>query len=540
VSCGRRDGNVSTVRYNSKLDPTLNLAVHNFSSGKSGYANLTSDNGQDTAYARILVRTRQPGSLEKWGDLAISSRTKSIITGFIAIGNLENLAKIEGVEYIANGSDQLLTTVSSMLPTANTPQISKNPEFLKATGKGVLIGIVDSVSNLNWLSSGFTDDDKSRILYLWDQTDQGGSPPEELNNSYGTEYDAAAIKRGLRDDNEPAYSGAANHGKVVADICAGYNGIAPQSDLIFVRTTGNKFDIINGVYYIIEKSEKLNKPVVINLSYGEDLGPHDGTSNFETAIEECAGEGRIIIASGGNSSGLKTHSSFHHQANSGAQSDRLSLSVIGRSAAAPQQSVILVDIWLSEKMETEITVTAPDGKEFGPVLFKEGRQFMTSQGRITILNHLSEPVNGDTQIAVLLDTATESEMSSGEWVIGIKDVIQKAEWECDAWIVTTGSYKAWFTTQVDQRRTISSPGTAPSVIAVSAFHNKGDQRVEFSKGPTRDGRKKPDFYVYSEEGSSYAAPVITGTVALLLENNPSMTVEEVRKILHTYADPEQE
>ena len=71
-----------------------------------------------------------------------------------------------------------------------------------------------------------------------------------------------------------------------------------------------------------------------------------------------------------------------------------------------------------------------------------------------------------------------------------------------------------------------------------------------SRGPTRDGRLKPEvvapgFYVLGPEagssgyiplpGTSMASPVVAGLVALILEENPNLDVNGVRGVLSSQA-----
>lgn len=102
--------------------------------------------------------------------------------------------------------------------------------------------------------------------------------------------------------------------------------------------------------------------------------------------------------------------------------------------------------------------------------------------------------------------------------------------------------------------TIASPACARLVITVGAT-DKSDQIAEFSsRGPTLDGRVKPDlcfpgvnitscradstylgnqvnqFYT-SASGTSMATPHATGSVALLLQQNPGLTPQQVKDAL---------
>jgi trimeric autotransporter adhesin len=98
--------------------------------------------------------------------------------------------------------------------------------------------------------------------------------------------------------------------------------------------------------------------------------------------------------------------------------------------------------------------------------------------------------------------------------------------------------------------TIESPADAESVIAVGAVDSSGAVMEWSSRGPTADGRAKPDVvalgwadfgadpwtgeYLFTG-GTSMSTPLVAGVVALLLEAHPDWTPFQVRHALTTMA-----
>jgi subtilisin family serine protease len=81
-------------------------------------------------------------------------------------------------------------------------------------------------------------------------------------------------------------------------------------------------------------------------------------------------------------------------------------------------------------------------------------------------------------------------------------------------------------------RVVSLPADAPSVIAVGATDaTYWEKQYYSSTGSYRMNHVKPDVSVYSQTGTSFSAPVITGLIACMLERKPELSVNEVREML---------
>ena len=160
------------------------------------------------------------------------------------------------------------------------------------TGKGILIGIVDS--GVDYYHTDFRNaDGSSRILRLWDQSIPGKPPQGYVT---GTEYTKEEIDEALAlGENQgrrlvPSvdYSG---HGTSVLGIAAGNGrasdgvnqGVAYESDLIVVKMgipRENSFprttELIQGIDYLVRQSLSLGRPIAINISFGNNYGSQIG------------------------------------------------------------------------------------------------------------------------------------------------------------------------------------------------------------------------------------------------------------------------
>ncbi|MEJ1935045.1 S8 family serine peptidase, partial [Nostoc sp. NIES-2111] len=183
----------------------------------------------------------------------------SVRTAFLPLENLSALSEETAIHRI-KPSRQLHLRMDV------APKAVQLPEFQNRTGltgKGVIIGIIDT--GIDAKHPAFSD----RILRLWDQTLPG---PGVNEGRYGAEFQAAQLT--ISQDTQ-------GHGTHVAGIAAGadgtYRGVAPEAELIIVKSDLQDAHIADGIRYIFRVAGELGKPAVVNISLGSHGDAHDGS-----------------------------------------------------------------------------------------------------------------------------------------------------------------------------------------------------------------------------------------------------------------------
>lgn len=117
---------------------------------------------------------------------------------------------------------------------------------------------------------------------------------------------------GFADDGTGGATGYMSNGIGGAEGFAdnGYEGVAPESELLIVKLgtpRENSFprttEMMRAVTYVVRKAQSINRPVAINLSFGNTYGAHDGSSLLERFLDNAAEIGRTVICVGSGNEG---------------------------------------------------------------------------------------------------------------------------------------------------------------------------------------------------------------------------------------------
>ena len=266
-----------------------------------------------------------------WDDIYIAS---------IPLDKISQLCSYPSIQRIEAGKSCSITNENSAA-IVRVKDVWNSPAPLSATGKGVIIGVMDigfDLTHPNWYS---TDMQDYRIKQVWDMLDYSGEGEPvigQTTNDKGQKKDTiyvgrqyigeeAILNKRHSADGLTQTHGTHTMGTATGSGCEGdgtispYIGMAPDAEMCVVAnyTTNNK-DIIPeadlykytmatdllGFKYIFDYAESVGKPCVINLSEGEYLNLNDGILYHEV-INKMVGAGRIICASAGNDGGRGTY-----------------------------------------------------------------------------------------------------------------------------------------------------------------------------------------------------------------------------------------
>lgn len=415
---------------------------------------------------------------------------------------------------------------------------------LSLQGRGVIIGFIDT--GIRYQEDVFVDEEgNSRIVSIWDQTIQSGTPPSGFD--YGTEYTREDINRALRAENplEIVPSTDVNgHGTAMASAAAGsvldmgvtFRGAAPQADIAVVKLKEAKQylrdyyliaedavayqenDIMEAVKYLEQMTIVFERPVVIVLGLGTNLGNHTGGSPLGSYLNSIASKrSRAVVVCGGNE-GDKRH---HFMDTVPQQVEvRVTENVTG----------FCMELWNSSLDSYNLMIQTPGGERTAVIDFRSGFDrpyaFVFDRTVIYVSAILVERESGEELVFFRFVNPTQ-----GIWRI----IVSQRE---NTRISTSGLFHMWLPIteflsgeveflEPNPDVTLTEPSNAEKVITVSTYNGfNGNWFPESGRGFARDNRVKPEFAAPGVQvstalgertGSSMAAALAAGCIAQFME-----------------------
>lgn len=402
--------------------------------------------------------------------------------------------------------------------------VQKEP--LNLTGRNVVLGFADT--GIDYRNPVFRREDGStRILAIWDQSVQTGTPPDGL--IYGSEYTREQINEALRLDNPlelVPVTDDIGHGTAMASAAAGsalnggidFLGAAPDADIVVVKLKQAKQflrdyymtppgvpaygtnDIMLAVKYLSSFCIPFQRPAVICLGVGSSFGDHTGYSALSQYISTVGTQiNQVVVVAGGNEGNSAHHFSGHID---GTGSVNVEIRVSEGTRG------FLLETWGSVPDFFSISVRSPGGEVIPPVSGRLGQSleytFVYEKTRIR-LDY--QPVEAETgkEVAVLrFENPTQ-----GIWTVIVIREGGNGSGNFNMWLPIRQFIDgtAEFL-QPNPETTLTSPSFAQPPMAVTAYNSRNNSFYYNSgQGFGANGEIKPDL---SAPGVDIS--VATGTI----------------------------
>lgn len=427
-------------------------------------------------------------------------------------------------------------------------QVQQPP--LTLTGRGVLIGFIDT--GIRFTEEVFRDEfGATRIEAIWDQSleIEGRAPAGFF---YGSEFTREDIDQALNLENPreavPSWD-EDGHGTIMASVAAGTNlgentfiGAAPDADILVVKLKQAKEylreyylineeasafqenDIMLACKYLLQYAEVFERPLVIVLGVGTNLGDHAGNSPLGQYLNQINRRRNVAVVAAAGNEGNANH---HYLGN---------LNPVGEEMFAEQENYENVEIrvgegekgfvcelWGSSPDVFEVGITSPGGERIPRISFNYEEalsfDFVYEQTKIDIDIVLVEEFSSQELIFMRFRDPTP-----GVWTITVYQQGPLNSGIFHVWLPITQflTGNTYFLSP-NPYTTITEPGMAQDVFTVGAYNSETDAFAFFSgRGNNRMGYPKPALVapgiaVYTpigvSTGTSIAASFVAGAVA---------------------------
>ncbi len=433
------------------------------------------------------------------------------------------------------------------------PQVTQASPFL--SGEGVIVAILDS--GIDYFLPEFTDSNgKTRILAIWDQSasidkERGLLPPKGYRE--GVLYTRDMIDEAISLGREEGFKivpvlDSSGHGTAVAGVAAGTMiGVSPKSDIVAVKL-GNPLpdsfprttQLMRGLDYVVKLGIELNRPVVINLSFGNTYGDHLGNSLLERFVDNVSEIGKTAIVIGSGNEGF----SRGHTAGIAKEKRTVELAI------AEYETGLSIQLWKYYQDIFNIVIVSPSGERMILEVseLNEAEAVRRNLEQTQLLCYIGKPLPYSVSQEIFIDMIpADTYINSGVWSFELEPVS-----------VVTGEYRFYLSSYAIRNAgtgfflptpemTITIPSTARRAITVGAydatlnsyadFSGRGyvyryiQGRTDMAEIPYGIAEVKPDLVApgvnisvpivgggYQQvSGTSFATPFVTGAAALLME-----------------------
>ncbi len=564
---------------NQKLENLLNLSLEVSPGERARSQELETGYLPGERSWELIVK--YSGSLDGVRDLGVQvEEMRNEYAVFVIPEDLiDQVSALPQIEYVEKPK-RLFFAVNRAKAASCINILQEPPRNL--TGKGVLVAVLDS--GIDYFHEDFRNPDgTTRIVALWDQVLERVFTREEINQALemGTRTEARELV--------PSVDGS-GHGTSVAGIAAGngresdgaYRGVAYESELLVVKLGNAREEgfprttqLMRAVDFAVGRAVDMGMPLAVNISFGNTYGSHDGTGLLETFLDDIGNYGRTtIVAGSGNEGAAAGHLSGTFPLAGGRPAGTGPLGgaaagggflpgssgigkygeVLAELSVAPYESGVSVQLWKAYSDQFTVSLQAPSGERLGPLSEQLGPVRFRYQ-RTQVLVYYGKPGPFSTAQEIYFDFVPDegNYVESGIWTFRLEPQ-RIVQGRYDFWLPSSAVLN--FSTRflgATPDTTLTVPSTAAKVITVGAYDSGTNAYADFSgRGFTRMTKQvKPDLCApgvglmapgngggyRSVTGTSFAAPVVSGSAALLMQwgvvdgNDPFLYGEKVKAYL---------
>jgi len=573
----------------SKLDLSL---LQQLRRSEAHFANRR-DGGVQTVSVMAVLNPKSHLPQKELVEMGVSigAQVGRVVSLRIPISQLLSVAELTSIERITSNHRYQLTCFNTRVETGvdqlHEATWQSSPSIMSYTGKGVLLGMIDTGIEYNHLN--FRDPNtgetrlKGALLYR---------PEKGAADSIREYYTLPEQIDTLTTDNPNNAHGTHTSG-VAAGSYLGLNmqGMAPDADLMLCGTRVLEEDrIIDAMQQAFARADELGEPCVINLSIGNPIGWKDGLSPLNLVCDALTdgGEapGRVIVFSAGND-GAKSYVAHH------TFQDSQPVYALLQPAVKYGQELYLnpnIDLYCSDSLPLQLDYQLYDTlqHEFLDLPFEQHLLDTLEAGhnsrRHLLLDadtcsmsayphcRLAARLQGSVGSSVTLYYINNESVSyailpggdSDHWLCGTSDG-SISDLCTTPSVLSVGAYSAvdslvnifgrvhYPLAQRHQICAFSSYGhswqgdsypdvVCPGASVISSFSRYWSDKITYyyTSGryldspmmyvvtPQTDG---PNYYWIHSVGTSQSSPVMAGIIALWLEACPSLSVRQIREVL---------
>lgn len=455
------------------------------------------------------------------------------------------------------------------LDASGVARIQAIPNF-GLRGQGVVIGVIDT--GIEYTHSAFIKEDgTSKILSLWDQTiNSEESMPKGFE--YGREFSQEEINKALKSETPLSVVPSTDqdgHGTFMAGIAVGnrsekdrFSGVVPDAELIVVKLKPakkyirdfwripdgpicyQKNDLIQGIQYVMAKSEEVNRPISLFIGIGTSQGAHDEKGALSRYLSSIATFNSVGITIAGGNEGNRGHH-YYAEVSSDTAADTVELKV------GPNETGFSMEFWGRTPNAFSIDILSPTGEAVQriPARLSESREvpLILEKTVINIDYQLVEAQSGDQLILVRFRNPTEGIWRFRVYKEGNLGLTYHVWLPMNQFISTET-----FFTKPDIYTTLTSPGNVGVPIVATAYsYTNNSLYNNTSRGYTRTDLIAPSFAApgvnmvgptlgnkyTTSSGTSIAAAHTAGIVAMFLEwgivreNYINISTVEIKNLL---------